>query len=499
MKKLLLCCFLILTSPVFAAERTDYRDPANLPKAVNNFNKSFESMGKQTAYMQKYASGKMDNIISQINGQHKVRTMIRDSGYDPDTGKKIRIEANVTQTANKAKVASTLADRLSKAKDYAKHTGKASIPTFVGMAAFHGLMEGIGWVMDEGGKVTKAPDPNAPENTKYSSNFIYYSDRGSAYSLSDYGRTVFAQTVANNSGFSGAVFSSATKHPNYSCNSAGNYNCVVSVNYTRNGASYTQNYELSIKANPDYKSDHVPEATEVTPKQIETALKNALESNNPALAAAIAEAIKAAYTPEGTIATIGDEQSNGLAVDAADTARDAVNKAANNTGSEPSSKGKPGYYSITDGDKTIEGNVYETDPTGSITPIPDTGTGTEPGTGTGTGTGTSTGGATLELPAFCDWAGIVCDFIEWYKTEPEDDAPELPEHELEKKEIDKELLNVSGSSCPQDLTVNWTGLPFGITINESIEMQPYCNELEPLKYVFILITTCLCAFMFVRL
>ena len=134
-----------------------------------------------------------------------------------------------------------------------------------------------------------------------------------------------------------------------------------------------------------------------------------------------------------------------------------------------------------------------------ITPIPDTGTGTEPGTGTGTGTGTSTGGATFELPAFCEWAGIVCDFIEWYKTEPEDDAPELPEHELEKKEIDKELLNVSGSSCPQDLTVNWTGLPFGITINESFEMQPYCNELEPLKYVFILITTCLCAFMFVRL
>ena len=71
--------------------------------------------------------------------------------------------------------------------------------------------------------------------------------------------------------------------------------------------------------------------------------------------------------------------------------------------------------------------------------------------------------------------------------------------ELEKKEIDKDLLNVGGSSCPQDLTVNWTGLPFGITINESIEMQPYCNELEPLKYVFILITTCLCAFMFVRL
>jgi len=260
-------------------------------------------------------------------------------------------------------------------------------------------------------------------------------------------------------------------------------------------------YTWGYGKNPNYNpSAPPPENVEVTPEQLAEALKNALESNNPALAVAIAEAIKAAYTPEGPLlASIGDEQANGLAVDAADTARDAVNKASKNTGSEPSSKGKPGYYNITDGDKTIEGNVYETTPTGTITPQPDTGTGTEPGTGTGTGTGTSTGGATLELPAFCEWAGIVCDFIEWYKTQPEDDSPELPEHELEKKEIDKDLLNVGGSSCPQDLTVNWTGLPFGITINESFEMQPYCNELEPLKYVFILITTCLCAFMFVRL
>lgn len=499
MKKLFLCCFLILTSPVFAAERTDYRDPANLPKAVNNFNKSFESMGKQTAYMQKYASGKMDNIISQINGEHKVRTMIRDSGYDPDTGKKIRIEANVTQTANKAKVASTLVDRLGKAKDYAKHVGKASIPSFVGTAAFHGLMEGIGWVIDEGGKITTIPEDEISSNTANLPShlqYVYYSS-----SLGGYGSSVSLFTSKADS-IGCTQFNQRT-----SCSTVNAYfdpqgNYYFSTAYTYQGQTYSSDYNWVLwkTENPNYNpSAPPPQNVEVTQQQLTEALKNALQSNNPALAAAIAQAIKDAYTPEGKIATIGDEQANGLAVNAADTARDAVNKAANNTGSEPSSKGKPGYYSITDGDKTIEGNVYETTPTGTITPQPDTGTGTEPGTGTGTGTGTSTGGATFELPPFCDWAGIVCDFIEWYKTEPEDDSPELPEHELEKKEIDKELLNVSGSSCPQDLTVNWTGLPFGITINESFEMQPYCNELEPLKYVFILITTCLCAFMFVRL
>ena len=144
MKKLLLCCFLILTSPVFAAERTDYRDwEKTRPQVVKNWNSQFDGTKKQAEYLKNYASGRMDTMINQINNEHKVRTMIRDSGYDPDTGKKIRIEANVTQTANKAKVASTLVDRLGKAKDYAKHVGKASIPSFVGTAAFHGLMGGL--------------------------------------------------------------------------------------------------------------------------------------------------------------------------------------------------------------------------------------------------------------------------------------------------------------------------------------------------------------------
>lgn len=498
MKKLLLCCFLILTSPVFAAERTDYRDwdknPEKRQQVVKKWDAQFEGVKKQIALTNNYANGSMRTVVDQINGEDRVRTQIRDSGYDPDTGKKIRIEANVTQTANKAKVASTLADRLKKAGDYAKKAGKASIPGFVGGAAVQALIDGVGWVMDEGGKVTKKPEESVvgPYHQYrwggYVGSTLYYKPSGESFvsSWTEYYKTAdpnVVNIVSVSCSISGIVCSQ--------------YNAV-----RENGTTITLR---SIREpNPSYNpSSPPPENVEVTQEQLTEALKNALESNNPALAAAIAQAIKDAYTPEGTIATIGDEQANGLAVNAADTARDAVNKAANNTGSEPSSEGKPGYYKITDGDKTIEGNVYETDPTGTITPQPDTGTGTgtgtEPGTGTGTGTGTSTGGATFKLPAFCEWAGIVCDFIEWYKTQPEDDSPELPEHELEKKEIDKELLNVSGSSCPQDLTVNWTGLPFGITINESIEMQPYCNELEPLKYVFILITTCLCAFMFVRL
>lgn len=485
MKKLWLCCFLILTSPVFAAERTDYRDftPEKRQQVTDRWNAQFDGVKKQIALTEKIASGKMDTMISQIDGEHKIRTMIRDSGYDPDTGKKIRIEADVTQTANKAKVASTLTDRLKKAADYAKKSGKASIPAFVGGAAVQALVDGVGWVIDEGGKVTKEPDEDQKPINSYQKIWCWNHSppKGCGGSPASAGR-------ATASLFNLTYKSSEIIQPNLQ----------AKITLEDSNGQSREIYVL-YGSNENYDPNALVEPQEVTQEQLTEALKNALESNNPALAAAISQAIKDAYTPEGKLVSIGDEQANGLAVDAADTARDAVNKAAKNTGTEPTSSGKPGYYKITDGEKTVEGYVYPTEPTGTITPQPDTGTGTEPGTGTGTGTGTSTGGATFELPPFCDWAGIVCDFIEWYKTEPEDDSPELPEHELEKKEIDKDLLNVGGSSCPQDLTVNWSGLPFGITINESIEMQPYCNELEPLKYVFILITTCLCAFMFVRL
>ena len=180
-------------------------------------------------------------------------------------------------------------------------------------------------------------------------------------------------------------------------------------------------------------------------------------------------------------------------MDATDSAVDAVRKAGKSTGEEPTSGGKPGYYKITDGDKTIEGYVYPTDGTASGTS--DSNTVTNPD-----GSTTTTGTTATNWPNFCDWAGVVCEFIDWVKEDPEvEDELELPEEELEKQEIDKDLLNVSGHSCPNALQINFKDLPFNMTFNKSIDIQPFCNKIEPLKYVLQLITICLCAFMFLRL
>ncbi|WP_227556805.1 virulence factor TspB C-terminal domain-related protein [Acinetobacter johnsonii] len=473
MKKLLLCCFLILTSPVFAQDLPSNPRNDTPAQALKRLQNSFKSQANYDAGIKRNLA-ELDARIYMNEGNRRpnVEQMLTRSGVI-ESGAKANVVAKVTQPADTGKAAKTLADRLGKAKDYAKHAGKASIPAFLGGAAVQALVDGVGWVMDEGGKVTQKPDES------YNPQYLWIasgvdSTKSPTLSLAC---QKYASVLASN----GITWVGDYK-------SASDSRCHFE----------NSSFSALRSDNPSYNPSAPPQETlEVTQEQLTEALKNALDSNNPALAAAIAEAIKAAYSYDGSEGQ--DNSTSTIAIGTANDMNEVVDRAFDNPTPNATSDKPSGYYKIKDGEKTVEGYVYPTEPTGSITPQPDTGTGTEPGTGTGTGTGTSTGGATFELPAFCEWAGIVCDFIEWYKTQPEDDSPELPEHELEKKEIDKELLNVSGSSCPQDLTVNWTGLPFGITINESFEMQPYCNELEPLKYVFILITTCLCAFMFVRL
>lgn len=108
-----------------------------------------------------------------------------------------------------------------------------------------------------------------------------------------------------------------------------------------------------------------------------------------------------------------------------------------------------------------------------------------------------TGG--LTLPSFCTWAAPVCDFIKWIKEPPESpESIDVPEKELENKEIKKDLLTVNIKSCPNDIKFDVQNLPFNIQVNKSVQMQPICNTIEPLKYVFQLITFVFCGFILLR-
>lgn len=105
----------------------------------------------------------------------------------------------------------------------------------------------------------------------------------------------------------------------------------------------------------------------------------------------------------------------------------------------------------------------------------------------------------MKFPKACEWFPQACVFIDWAMTDPNVDSDmEVPEKEIDKQEIKKDLVKISGRSCPSDVKFDVDGLPFGIKINKAYSMQEICNTVEPLKYVFELITAVICALILLR-
>ena len=78
-----------------------------------------------------------------------------------------------------------------------------------------------------------------------------------------------------------------------------------------------------------------------------------------------------------------------------------------------------------------------------------------------------------ELPAFCEWAGVVCDFITWYKDEGDalEEVP-MPFEESDEIQMQEWSSGQSGGSCPAPLSTN----AYGETVEFSYE--PMCDFAE---------------------
>lgn len=95
------------------------------------------------------------------------------------------------------------------------------------------------------------------------------------------------------------------------------------------------------------------------------------------------------------------------------------------------------------------------------------------GTPTGTTVTTETPGdlpvSSSEWPGFCDWATVVCDWLEWTK-EPPLDEPDLPQVVDDDFEQTKNI-NFGAKSCPPDYQIN---IAFINTV-VAVPMQPLCD------------------------
>lgn len=89
----------------------------------------------------------------------------------------------------------------------------------------------------------------------------------------------------------------------------------------------------------------------------------------------------------------------------------------------------------------------------------------------------------MKFPKACDWFPQLCLFIDWMQKPQELDEPDLPTKEIEKKEIDEELIKISSSSCPAPIDVNIPLPVFNTTYTDSISVSEYCPEIEKLAPV----------------
>ena len=93
-----------------------------------------------------------------------------------------------------------------------------------------------------------------------------------------------------------------------------------------------------------------------------------------------------------------------------------------------------------------------------------------------------------DLPAFCEWAKVVCDFIDWVKEDEELEDVEMPIQDEEIEVVDWSSGYEGGGSCPAPETVSVMG--------ETIEFSydPICQFATAINPAIQFIALCMAAF-----
>jgi hypothetical protein len=371
-------------------------------------------------------------------------------------------------------------------------------------AAMKVILDGVGWVIDEGGKVTKKPDFD--ENAK-----IFYQcySRGMA-------------TCAN-----------WFDNPQSACNDVLTKNSVgaVSVTYTDMCRGYNKDgnlvYDgyLNSKKNPNYNpSAPPPENVEVTDPEMEDAFYNWFKNNTHSITDPVTTYIYSPKdsqgnalpkSPPGSDPSFGPNEITDEMMDNYMEHRDAnlqnpyttsiqdstqTDTTQNPDGSKTTTTTNP------DGSKTTTRTDTKTDPdTGEVTTtvtetttLPDGSTSTK----TETSTQTKPKPETSELPAFCEYAATLCtwmnrdtehkadekslwekitDWFDWTKENEElPDDNETPEiKELEIDDLDTGTFKAT-AGCPAPIQVP---VDFGKGGNVEISYEPVCQFAEKWSFV----------------
>ena len=370
-------------------------------------------------------------------------------------GSRTRVVAEATLVVDKDKVWRDWNNKLSK-------FGRGTAAGLAAGAIVQGIVDGVGWIIDEGGKVTKKPN----EDDVTPSHEYYYSIMNSDGKLfqASTADALCRQYITDSGMVYDGLYLSAKGEP-------------MACNGHRLPSTEVYPFGLIQKpTNPSYDpSAPQPENEEVTEAEKERVLKDLL--NDPKYANLAADMIGNTYS-------MGPENP--------EPDPDVVNDLKNKQKDVLKSDNPKGDGKTRTDPKIDTGTQGQAD----TTPKPDTGTGTNPDTGTGTtptpNPSSNTGSTTnFELPAFCNYAAKLCDWLDWTQEDKELEEPEKEEpEELDLGTIDKNRFRANGQ-CPAPIQVNESVRSLGksVDFDLTIEWTQICNVAEDTSPLVLLIST----------
>lgn len=333
--------------------------------------------------------------VTSSNGN--ITSSVSNSGTS-SAGTAVKTTAVLTKKASSGSVAAQIAKR------YGKAIGVSAAGAFLGSAALQLLIEGIGWAMGDGGKIIKK---NTIAYDDPSNQYYYYLDWG--------GLNGFYSSVPS---MCSIVQKYNTSVENCSLQGTGvygntQYGSIGIIGYQRNNPNY----------NPS--STAPPAQAPVTNTELQEAVKTYIDSNPNSQITNDLNA--AAYSHDAS-----NDDSSSLASENANAMQSSLNNAATSptgTASNTSTDKAGNPQNVTSTVKSgaeATGEATTTNPDGS----------------------TSGSSMSMQFPAFCEWASIVCDFIDWYKEEPDLQDESLAIDEEDITPYKREDYIVFGQTCP---------------------------------------------------
>lgn len=397
---------------------------------------------------------------------------------------------------------------------HAKNLLKGGAVAVGAAIAMDQILDGVGWVIDEGGKVTKKPVDDG--------------------SIQDYHQTYYS--CLNSTGISSSLFKACElgastdqifkDQKTISCQSpiANQGMCTVQRTLKSNNEVSTFEAFYSISNNPNYNpSASPPKNVPVSDGEMEDAFYNWFKNNTHSLTDPVTTYIYSPKdsqgnalpkSPPGSDPSFGPNEITDEMMDNYMEHRDAnmqnpyttsisdstqTDTTQNPDGSKTTTTTNP------DGSKTTTRTDIKTDPdTGEVTTtVTETTTMPDGSTSTKTETSTQTKPKpeTTDLPAFCEYAATLCtwmnrdtehkadekslwekitEWFDWTKEEPDSENPDNEVDVEEPEEFDtsifsKDRFNVS-KSCPvaETHTISLSG----ISVDFSFDLTPICTVLE---------------------